>query len=131
MEHFQFAYGWMTQWAKTYAYLLGPSILMSETVSMPSISLQDGVHPHTVTWHEVPIRIGELEFLGCKVDDPVWRFESARSIVESFKLPKFTIRAPITLLCKIIWQNLISRIWALLSIQPMKPGDALSLKYIT
>ena len=31
------------------------------------------------------------------------------------------------LLRKIIWQNLISRLCALLSIQPIKPGDALSL----
>jgi hypothetical protein len=94
---------------------------------MPSITLQEGVHPHTVTWHEVPIRIGELEFLRCKVDDPAWRFESAHSIIENFKIPKFTIRAPITLLRKIIWQNLVSRIRALLSIQPIKLGDALSL----
>ena len=127
MERFQFAYGWMTQWAKTSAYLLGPSVPIADTISMPSITLQDGVHPHTVTWHEVPIRIGELEFLRCKVDDPVWRFESARTIIENFKLPKFTIRAPITLLHKVIWQNLVSRIRALLSIQPIKPGDALSL----
>jgi hypothetical protein len=126
MERFQFVYGWMTQWAKTSAYLLGPSGPISDTVSMPSITLQEGVHPHTITWHEVPIRIGELEFLRCKVDDPVWRFESARSIIENFKLPKFTIRAPITLLRKIIWQNLVSCIRALLSVQPIKPGDALS-----
>jgi hypothetical protein len=77
--------------------------------------------------HDVPLRIGELEFLRCKVDDPVWRFEGACSIVENFKLPKFTIRAPITLLRKIIWQNLVSRLRALLSIQPIKPGDAMTL----
>jgi hypothetical protein len=60
---FQFTYGWMTQWAKTSAYLLGPPVLISDTISIPSIMLQAGVHPHTVKWHKVPIRIGELEFL--------------------------------------------------------------------
>jgi hypothetical protein len=130
MERFQFAYGWLTQWAKTSAYLLGPSGPAPDTVSMPSITIQDGVHPHTVTWHDVPLKVGELEFLWCKVDDPVWRFEGARSIIENFKFPKFTIRAPLTLLRKIIWQNLVSRLRALLSIQPIKPGDALSLDKI-
>jgi hypothetical protein len=130
MEHFQFAYGWLTQWEKTYAYLLGPSGPVPSTVSMPSITIQDGIHPHTVTWHEVPLKIGELEFLRCKVDDPIWRFEGARSIIDNFKFPKFTIGALLTLLRKIIWQNLVSRLRALLSIQPIKPGDALNLDKI-
>jgi len=127
MERFQFAYGWLTQWVKTSAYVLYLSGPTPEMVLMPSITNRDGVHPHTITWHDVPLRVGELEFLRCKVDDPVWRFEGACSIVDNFNFPKFTIRAPITLLRKIIWQNLISRLCALLSIQPIKPGDALSL----
>jgi hypothetical protein len=89
MECFQFANGWFTQWEKTSAYLLYPSGPAPNTVSMPSITIQDGIHPHTVTWHDVPLRSGELEFLRCKVDDPVWCFEGARSIVENFKFPKF------------------------------------------
>ena len=127
MERFQFAYGWLTQWTKTSAYLLGPLSSNPDTVSIPSVTIQDGIHPHTVTCHDVPLRVGELEFLRCKVDDPVWWFEGACSIVENFKFPKLTVRAPITLLRKIIWQNLISRLRALLSIQPIKPSDVLSL----
>jgi hypothetical protein len=130
MERFQFAYGWLTQWAKTSAYLLGPSDPAPNTVSMPSIMVQDGIHPHMVTWHDVPLKIGELKFLQCKVDDPIWCFEGARSIIDNFKFPKFTIRAPLMLLRKIIWQNLVSCLRALLSIQPIKPGDALSLDKI-
>src|ERR1700683_5811414 len=94
---------------------------------MPSITIQDGVHPYVVSNHDVTLRVGELEFLRCKVEDPAWRFESAKSIIENFKFPKFTVRAPITWLRKIVWQNLISSIRALLSIQPIKPGDALNL----
>jgi hypothetical protein len=63
MEHFQFVYGWMMQWVKTSAYLLGPSGPTSGTVSMPSITIQEGIHPHTVSWHDVPLIFGELEFL--------------------------------------------------------------------
>jgi hypothetical protein len=110
MERFQFAYGWLTQCAKTSAYILAPLGNAPDTVSMPSITIQNGIHPHTVTWHDVPLRVGELEFLQCKVDDPVWRFEGARNIVKNFKFLKFTVRAPITFLCKVIWQNLISRL---------------------
>ena len=49
MERFQFAYGWMTQWAKTTAYRLGPSGPASDSVSMPSITIRKGSHPHTVS----------------------------------------------------------------------------------
>jgi hypothetical protein len=94
---------------------------------MLSVTIQEGIHPHTVSWHDVPLRIGELEFLHCKVDDPVWRFEGAQSIIENFKFLKFTVQAPITLLRKIIWQNLISCLCVLLSIQPIKLSDVLTL----
>src|ERR1700683_4114230 len=87
MERFQFAYGWLTQWAKTTVYRLGPPGPAPDTVSMPSIPIQEGAHPHTISWHDVPRRIGELEFLCCKVDDPVWQFEGARSIIENFQFP--------------------------------------------
>ena len=127
MEWFQFAYGWLTQWAKTSAYVLAPIGNAPDIVSMPSITIQNGIHPHTVTWHDVPLRVGELECLRCKVDDPIWQFEGAQSIVKNFKFPKFMVQAPITLLRKVIWQNLISCLRALLSIQPIKPGDVLSL----
>ena len=88
--------------AKTTAYRLGSKDPAPKTVSMPSITIQEGIHPHTVSWHDVPLRINELEFLCCEVDDPVWRFEGARSIIENFKFPKFMVRAPITLLRKIV-----------------------------
>jgi hypothetical protein len=81
MEWFQFAYGWLTQWEKTIAYVLCPLGPVPETVMMPSITNSKSIHPHTISWHNVPLKVGELEFLQCKVDDPVWRFEAARSIV--------------------------------------------------
>jgi hypothetical protein len=77
MEYFQFAYGWLTQWENTTAYWLGPSGPAPDTISMASITIQEGVHPHMISWHNVPLRVGELEFLPCKVDDPIWRFEVA------------------------------------------------------
>jgi hypothetical protein len=63
MERFQYAYGWLMQWAKTYAYILCPSGPTPDTVSMPSITIQEGIHPHTIKWYDVPLRVGELEFL--------------------------------------------------------------------
>ena len=68
-----------------------------------------------------------MESLHCKVDDLTWHFEGAQSSVKNFKFPKFMIGAPITLLHKIIWQNLISCLQALFLIQHIEPGDALSL----
>jgi hypothetical protein len=42
MEQFQFAYGWLTQWAKTSAYVLALLSNAPDTVSMPSITIQNG-----------------------------------------------------------------------------------------
>ena len=102
MEQFQYAYGWQNQWAKMVAYVLCCPDSTPEAVSMLSVTMQDGVHPYTISHHNVPLRRGELEFLWCKVDNPQWRFEKARSIIENFKFPKFTVCAPITLLQKFL-----------------------------
>jgi hypothetical protein len=67
MERFQFAYSWITQWAKTIAYRLGPSGPAPNTVSMPSITIQEGIHPHTISYH---LELVNLSFCAAKWTTP-------------------------------------------------------------
>ena len=126
-ERFQYAYGWLTQWSKTKAFVICPNGTPPPTISMPSITVATGIHPWTISNHDVPLKSGELEFLRAKVDDPGWRYQGLKDFVETYKFPKLTTRIPITLLRKITAQCIVARCRALLSIQPIKNGDALSL----
>jgi len=67
MERFQLAYGWLTSWKKTVAYGICTTDGEGERrdqVQMPSITMKDGVYdPLRITWHEVPLKLGELQFL--------------------------------------------------------------------
>ena len=127
MERFQYAYGWLTQWAKTNAYIINPTDEVPETIKMPSITLKQGIDPWVISHHDVPIRVGELEFLRTKVDDPVWRYQGLRDFIDSFKFPKLTFQMPITLLRKIVVQCITSRCRALILIHPIKDSDAVLL----
>jgi Reverse transcriptase (RNA-dependent DNA polymerase) len=126
-ERFQYAYGWLTQWSKTKAFVICPDGTQPPTILMPSITVAEGVHPWTVSNHDVPLKPGELEFLRAKVDDPGWRYQGLKDFIETYKFPKLTTRIPITLLRKITAQCIIARCRALLSIQPIKNSDAHSL----
>ncbi|KAL6306090.1 hypothetical protein BKA93DRAFT_730012, partial [Sparassis latifolia] len=124
MERFQFAYGWLTQWTKTIAYLLGTTGVQPPTLSFPSIMNLPGVDPLTVTEHTVPLVLNSLDFLRTNVDDPTAWFEELREYIDTFTFPTLIGRPPITLLRKIISQSVISRCRALLSLQPVKLADA-------
>jgi hypothetical protein len=127
MERFQFAYGWLTSWKKTVAYgICMPEDRHSNTLQMPSITppVNDLYDPERITWHEVPLKLGELHFLRTRVDDPSGRFEELQEFIKNFRFPKFSIQTPITLARKIVMQNIVSRCRALLSLQPIKQTEA-------
>ena len=126
-ERFQYAYGWITQWAKTKVFVIHPDGMPPAMISMPSITIAEGVHPWTISWHDVSLKTGELEFLRAKVDDPGWRYQGLRDYIETYKFPKLTMCTPITLLRKITAQCIVARCRALLSIQPIKNSDAILL----
>jgi hypothetical protein len=75
MECFQYTYGWLMQWAKANAYVINLTDEVPKMVKMPSITLQEGVDPWIVSHHDIPLKVGELEFLCMKVDDPIWRYQ--------------------------------------------------------
>ena len=128
MERFQYAYGWLTSWKKTVAYgICLPENQQPGMIQMPSITStsQDGHYDETkVTWHEVPLRIGEIQFLRAKVDDTASRFEELQNFVKNFRFPRFSIQTPLTLARKIVSQIIVSRCRTLLSLQPIKQSDA-------
>ncbi|KAJ7455832.1 hypothetical protein FB451DRAFT_1011503, partial [Mycena latifolia] len=88
-----------------------------------SITNVMGVNPLTVTVHKVKLIINELDFLRAKVDNPHARYEELRAIINDFTFPRFLRCTPITLLRKIVKQNIISKCCALLSLQPIKRAN--------
>ncbi|KAJ7166150.1 hypothetical protein C8R46DRAFT_900122 [Mycena filopes] len=124
MEHFQFAYGWLTQWKKSYAYILEPSTPPPDSLDLHSISVGAGIDPLSISVVTVPLLANDLSFLRAKIDDPGARVVELKSFIDDFTFPRFIVRPPITLIRKITKQNIISRIRALLSLQPIKQADA-------
>ncbi|KAJ7168160.1 hypothetical protein C8R43DRAFT_833238, partial [Mycena crocata] len=94
---------------------------------MPSITIKPGVDPWTISYHDVPVIRTGLVFLNAKVDDPGVRFNEMKDIIDAFAFPRLTGRLPITLLRKMVAQNVISRCRALMSLQPIKQVDAEAL----
>ena len=126
-ERFQFAYGWLTNWLKTTAFVLSPSGTQPDELTLPSITIQPGVSPLTITHHNVPLISNELEFLRVKIDNPSFRFHELQNFIEAFTFPKFVGPTPITLIRKITMQSIASRARALLTFQPIIDSDAIKL----
>ena len=127
MERFQYAYSWLTSWKKTMAYgLCLPEDQCSDMIKLPSITTQAEGHydPEAITWHEVPLKLDELQFLWTWVDNPTGRFGELQEFIKNFHFPKFSIQTPITLAQKIVTQNIVSRCRVLLSLQPVKQTEA-------
>jgi hypothetical protein len=124
MEHFQYAYGWQTQWSKSLAYVLEPSITPPDSLDFDTVTISPNINPLTISTRTVTLRSNELDFLRARVDDPSARYEELKSFIDDFTFPKFIRRPPITLIRKIVKQNIISKARALLSLQPIKRIDA-------
>jgi len=127
MERFQFAYGWMTQWSKSMACLLSGIGDHLNMISLPLVTVERGANPLTVTEHEVPLTRDELEFLRAKVDNLTARFKELKNFIDTFQFPCVLGRLPITLICKIVAQNIVSKCRAMLYLQPIKQSDAETL----
>lgn len=124
MERVQYAYGWLTQWAKSKAYVLSAVGEHPETVKFQSVSTRVGVNPLDITEHDVALIKDDLDFLRTKVNDLISHFSELKDFIESFQLLTVMGCLPITLLQKIVSQNIISHCRALLSLQPVKQSDA-------
>jgi len=127
MEHFQYAYGWLTQWMKSKAYILAATENHPDAIKFQSVSTGRGVNPLDITEHDVVLVKDDLDFLRTKVNDPVSRFTEIKDFIESFQFPTVIGRLPITLIRKIVSQNVVLRCRALLSLQPIKQSDAEAL----
>ena len=127
MERFQYAYGWQTQWTKSFAYILTPETNSDypETITFQSVSIGGReVNPLTITEHPITLIKNDLVFLRTKVDNPTARFNELKNFIENFRFPNVIGRLPITLIRKIVAQNIISKCRALLSLQPVTLKEA-------
>ena len=127
MERFQYAYGWQTQWAKSNAYIIAPAKEKTypDTITFESVTIGGReVDPLTITKHTIALIKNGLDFLRTKVDNPSARFKDLQNFIETFQFPTIIGRLPITLIRKIVAQNIILKCCALLSLQPILPADA-------
>lgn len=126
MERFQYAYGWQTQWAKSYAYVLTSETdeEYPENITFQSVTIGKEVDPLTISEYPITLIKNDLVFLRTKVDNPSARFKELKDFIESFQFPNVIGWLPITLIRKIIAQNVVSKCRALLSLQPVTPKEA-------
>ena len=61
------------------------------------------------------------------MDNPTARYEELRNFVETFQFPRILGRLPITLIRKIVAQNIALKCRAMLYLQPIKQSDAEAL----
>ncbi|EJD45292.1 hypothetical protein AURDEDRAFT_43389, partial [Auricularia subglabra TFB-10046 SS5] len=128
MERFQFAYGWLTQWTKTILSIAGPIPEgLADHLDMPSVSPAAGADPMLVTFHPVPVHQGSLQFLNCSIDDGKATYDTISDIINNFSFPRLAVRLPITLIRKIVEQNIISRARPRIALQPLERSQANSL----
>jgi hypothetical protein len=80
-----------------------------QTITFDSVSIGREVDPLVITKHPIRLIKNDLEFLRTKIDDPATRFQELKDFIEGFRFPKIIGRLPITLLWKIVAQNIISR----------------------
>ena len=88
MECFQYAYGWLTQWAKLKAYVLLATCDHPDVVKFQSVSTGRGVNPLAITEHDVVLIRDDLDFLRTKVNDPTSRFMELKDFIECFNSQK-------------------------------------------
>jgi len=89
-----------------------------------SVSTVPDTDPLTITEHQVELVADELDFLWTKVNNLILCYEEVKAFIESFRFPTIVGRLPVTLLWKIVSQNVVSHCRALLSLQPIKQTDA-------
>ncbi|KAJ6631046.1 hypothetical protein B0H10DRAFT_1773796 [Mycena sp. CBHHK59/15] len=94
------------------------------TIAMTEATDDSYIFSRTLPSLRRNLTINELDFLRAKVDDPKSRYEELKSFIKDFTFPKFLRRPPITLLRKIVKQNIVSKARALLSLQPIKRINA-------
>ena len=127
MERFQYAYRWQIQWVKLNAYIIAlvKDKTYPDTITFKSVTIgRREVDPLTITKHTIALIKNDLDFLWTKVDNPSARFKDLQNFIDTFQFPMIIGHLPITLIHKIVAQNIISKCHALLSLQPILTADA-------
>ena len=90
MERFQYAYGWLTNWSKSNAYLITPEAgkQYPNNITFQSVLVGRGVDPLVETEHTILLIKDDLDFLRTKVDNPSARFNELKDFIEAFQFPK-------------------------------------------
>jgi hypothetical protein len=87
MERFQYAYGWLTNWSKSNAYLIAPEAgkQYPDKITFQSVLVGRGVDPLTVTEHTISLIKDNIDFFQTKVDNPSARFNELKDFIKAFQ----------------------------------------------
>ncbi|KAG1717450.1 hypothetical protein EDB19DRAFT_1653514, partial [Suillus lakei] len=128
MEHFQAAYGWLTNWDKSVVFILNvPDPPVS--LSLPSV-LPANPTSQIVCMREVRVIPSHMEFLRVFVNNPLAQFAKLCDIINSFAFPHLHCQLPLTALHRIISQCLVSQICPLITFQPITRTQAQQLDHM-
>ncbi|KZV89037.1 hypothetical protein EXIGLDRAFT_722026 [Exidia glandulosa HHB12029] len=128
LERFQFVYGWLTQWTKSRGYIIGAVPENSPTTfRLGSVTTDPGADPMAVPKRDVAVVTDGLYFMNTKINDSSARAELVRSIIDNFSLPAFAVRPPLTVIRRAFEQQAMSKIRALLTMQPVSTTEAKAL----
>ncbi|KAJ7708993.1 hypothetical protein B0H17DRAFT_916723 [Mycena rosella] len=101
-----------------------PDDLMQTTIVMTEATDDSYIFARTLASLRRSTLAMERFHKPAKLNDPQARYKELKHFIDDFTLPRFLRRAPITLLRKIVKQNIISKARTLLSLQPIKRVDA-------
>lgn len=126
---FQATYGWETEWQKSSPYVYNTPPPDDQQALMPAVS---PINPQSdlTMWHHVPVITNCTTFLRIPINQPIVQFSILCDIILNFSFPPSHRPLPLTLLCKVIGQNLVSKLRPHLALQPISHHNAVQLDHL-
>ncbi|KAJ3512820.1 hypothetical protein NLJ89_g3299 [Agrocybe chaxingu] len=130
-DRFQATYGWETEWRKSALYVYQwPTDLPRDTpLKIPSVDYSDPQSGVTV-WNDVPVITDHTTFLRVPVNRPDLQFGRLQDIILNFSFPILNRNLPLTVLQRVVSQQVISKMRPHLALQPISPSDADKLDHM-
>lgn len=131
-DRFQATNGWETNWLKSrlYVYQASPDVIpANRCIAIPSVDYTNPQSERTF-WNDVLVETDHTTFLRVPVNRPDLQFLRLQDIIVNFAFPVLSRPLPITILRRIVSQQIISKVRPHLAFQPLPPSLASKLDTI-
>ena len=122
-DRFQATNGWETNWSKSrlYVYQASPDVIpANHCIAIPSVDYTNPQSEQTF-WNNVPVETDHTTFLRVPVNRPDLQFLRLQDIIVNFSFSILTRALPLTVLRRIVSQQIISKVRPHLAFQPLPP----------